>query len=86
MQEQLSIQFDSTKEDPPKEKKAYELLYSLMAELYDLTNQNRIKGIKYYVEDDINYCEIIGTEKMKLQERIKIYQEVIRGIKNGHTL
>lgn len=84
MIEQLSIQFDTTQEEPPKEKKAYELLYSLMAELYDLTHHNPQKGIKYYVEDDINYCEIIGTEKMKLQERIKIYQEVIRSIKNGH--
>lgn len=86
MIEQLFFQFNKENKETKKEKKHYELLYSLMAELYDLTNKNKIKGIKYYIEDDINYCEIIGTEKLNLNERIKIYQDVIKGVKSGYKL
>ena len=90
MSEQLfffKIEKEKPKEEKPKtekkqrQRKDYGLLYWLMEELYRLTINRPLQGLKYYLEDDTQYCEIVGTEEKTLEQRIKIYQLLIEQIK-----
>ena len=66
MCEQLFLFGITQKEEKPpqeeRQKQGYELLYDLMYKLYKLTIKKPLKDVKYYIEDDISYAEINGTQ------------------------
>ena len=86
MCEQLFLFGIKPKEKEPqeeKEKKGFELLYALMSELYKLTIKKPLRDVKYYIDEDIQYAELKGTQEQPLSLRITTYQKLIELIKNN---